>query len=363
MRSYRIIHIPSYQTGNPYQRLLLDNLKRFRLDVRHGRIIEFFSMVNISVLFNVIRNFRVDIIHLHWLHPFLIGNSRVKTIVKSLLFISQLLIVKIFGIKLVWTVHNLKNHENRYTELELLFSRILAQFADAIIAHCEAAKHDIQRVFNVRRKDKIVVIPHGSYSNVYKNTISQEEARNRLDLSPTDLTFLHLGQIRPYKGLLELIESFQKLDGSYTKLIIAGRPRPQLVEFLRKKAEGDSNIRLILRFIPDDELQIYMNAADVLVFPYRDILTSGGVILAMSFGRAIIAPRLGCIPDVLGDSGGFLYDPAKEDGLLNAMNKASASRAKLRGMGNYNLGLANKKPDWRDIAGLTYRVYERCLGR
>jgi glycosyltransferase involved in cell wall biosynthesis len=362
MRSYRIIHIPSYQTGNPYQRLLLDNLKRFRLDVRHGRIVEFFSMVNISVLFNVVRNFRVDIIHLHWLHPFLIGNSRVKTIVKSLLFISQLLIVKIFGIKLVWTVHNLKNHENRYTETELLFSRVVAQLADAIIAHCEAAKQDIQRVFNVRRKDKIVVIPHGSYSNVYKNTISQEEARNRLNLLPTDLTFLFLGKIRPYKGALELIDSFRKLENNYAKLIIAGKPRPQLVELLRKKAEGDSNIRLILSFIPDDEIQIYMNAADIMILPYRDILTSGAVILGMSFGKAIIAPYLGCIPEILDSSGSFFYDPDEQDGLLNVMKRAMVSRARLREMGNYNLGLG-EKPDWRDIAASTYRVYKRCLNR
>lgn len=362
MRTYRIIHIPSYQTSNPYQKLLLDNLKRFGLDVRHGSIVEFFSMVNISVLFNVVRNFRVDIIHLHWLHPFLIGNSRVRTIVKSLLFISQLLIVKIVGIKLVWTVHNLKNHENRYTEIELFFSRIVAQFADAIIAHCEAAKQDIQRVFNVRRKDKIVVIPHGTYSNIYKNAISQEEARNRLNLLSTDLTFLFFGKIRPYKGALELIDSFQKLENNCAKLIMAGRPWPQVVELLRKKVEGNSNIRLVLRVIPDDEIQIYMNAADIMVFPYRDVLTSGAVILGMSFGKAIIAPGIGCITEILNSSGAFLYDTAREDALLDAMKKALVSKAKLQEMGNYNLRLA-KKLDWRNIAELTHRVYETCLGR
>ena len=361
MRSYEVIHMPYYRE-NPYQDLLLDNLKIFGLDVKYGKMVQYFSVVNISLLFNVIRNFGVDIIHLHWQHPFLLANSRCKTIVKSLLFVSQLVILKIVGKKVVWTVHNVKHHENKHKELEVFFSSILAWFADAIIAHCKAAKREIQTVLNVK-KDKIVVIPHGTWHNAYENAVSREEARNRLNLLPRDFTFLHLGRIRPYKGLQELIEDFQKLEANDTKLIIAGKPEnKQLVEFVTKKVGGDSNIRLILRFVPDSEIQMYMNAADIMILPYRDILTSGAAILGMSFGKPIIAPRLGCIPDVLDDSGGFLYDPAEEDGLLNAMRNALASRAKLREMGNYNLRLA-KKLDWRDIAESTYRVYKRCLGR
>ena len=360
MGSYKVIYIPYYDS-NPYQKLLSDNLRIFGVDVDAGRILEFFSVVNISLLFNVIRNPRVDLIHLHWQHPFLIGNSRVKTIVKSLLFISQLVIIRICRIKIVWTVHNLKNHENKYKKLEIFFSRILARLCDGIIAHCEAAKRDIQRVFNLK-KDNIAVIPIGSY-DVYKNTVSQQEARNRLNLSPTDLTFLYFGLIRPYKGLLELIESFQKLDGSYTKLIIAGKPLDEeLAKLISKKAEGDTNIRLILRFIPDDEIQVYLNAADIIILPFRNILSTSSAILGMSFGKAIIAPRLGCIPEILDSSGSFLYEPNEQDGLLNAMKRAMASRTVLLEMGKYNLA-SSQKLDWRDIAASTYKVYKRCLNR
>ena len=273
-----------------------------------------------------------------------------------------MLILKILGVRFVWTIHNLKNHDNKHKNLELFFSSIIARFADAIIAHCEAAKGDIQRVFGVKKKDKIAVIPHGAFLNFFKNTVSQKEARNRLNISSKDLTFLFLGLVRPYKGVLELIESFQKLNDSNVKLMIAGKvPDEQLAALIFKKAERNSNIQLIFGYIPDDEIQIYMNAADILILPYRDILTSGGVISGMSFGKAIIAPYMGCIPEVLDSSGGFLYDPDEQDGLLNAMKRAMmVSRAMIRKMGIYNLNVA-KHLDWHDVARSTYRVYERCF--
>ena len=360
MRSIRIIHIPAYQ--DPYQRSLLGNLKKLGCDVRYGILKQFFSVIDISLLFNVIRNFKVDIIHLHWQHPFLLGKSKFGTIVKSFLFIIQLVVIKIIGVKFIWTVHNLKNHENYHKKLELFFTGKIAGYADKIIAHCEASKRDVIRKFNVPGH-KIEVIPHGGFVDTFPNSTPRKEARNRLNLSSTDLTFFFLGLIRQYKGVLELIESFRKLDSSCAKLIIAGKPKTeQLMKLIRNKAQGDGNIRLIFRPIPKNEVQIYMNAADIMVLPYRDILNSGSVILGMSFGKAIITPYLGCMPEVLNSSGSFLYDPGEQDGLLNAMKRAMDAKARLLEMGNYNLSLA-KKLDWRDIAVSTYGVYESCVGR
>jgi glycosyltransferase involved in cell wall biosynthesis len=170
--------------------------------------------------------------------------------------------------------------------------------------------------------------------------------------------------IRPYKGLLELVESFQKLQLSDAKLVIAGKDRDQqLTADIRKKIEGDSNIQLECRYIPDDELQKYMAAADFVVLPYRDILTSGGIIAGMSYGKAIIAPRIGCIPEVLNSSGGFLYDPNDKEGLLKAMRRATdISMVKINEMGKYNFSVA-KQMDWLNIAASTIKVYEECIWR
>ncbi|WP_242482112.1 glycosyltransferase, partial [Trichormus variabilis] len=72
-----------------------------------------------------------------------------------------------------------------------------------------------------------------------------------------------------------------------------------MTDMLLQKIDNEPNIKFIPGFVPSEKLQIYLNACDVVVFPYRDILTSGAVMLAMSFGRACIAPRKGCIAEVL----------------------------------------------------------------
>jgi glycosyltransferase involved in cell wall biosynthesis len=85
------------------------------------------------------------------------------------------------------------------------------------------------------------------------------------------------------------------------------------------------------------------------------------VILAMSFGRACIAPRKGCIGDVLDGSGGFLYDPDEQEGLLQAMRSAIENKAVLQHMGEHNLNAAAQW-SWSRIVGMTYSVYNNCLG-
>ena len=91
---------------------------------------------------------------------------------------------------------------------------------------------------------------------------------------------------------------------------------------------------------------------------YRDFLTSGAVILAMSFGKPIIVPAIGCMLDILDNKGSIMYDPLEKKGLLKAMKKALS--ANLEKMGKHNFELANQFR-WDDIAKRTYKVYQECL--
>jgi beta-1,4-mannosyltransferase len=101
-----------------------------------------------------------------------------------------------------------------------------------------------------------------------------------------------------------------------------------------------------------------MNAADIIVLPYRGVLTSGTAILAMSFGKPIIAPSIGCMPDVLDDKGSFLYDPLQKDSLIKAMKQALTGELKRMGEHNFEL---SKRLSWDEIAKLVYDSYKECL--
>ena len=48
-----------------------------------------------------------------------------------------------------------------------------------------------------------------------------------------------------------------------------------------------------IQFIPDEEMEIYLKAADVLVLPYKEIFQSGVLFLAYSFGLPVVATDVG----------------------------------------------------------------------
>lgn len=69
-------------------------------------------------------------------------------------------------------------------------------------------------------------------------------------------------------------------------------------------------------------LRSLKNAADVVVFPFEEIVNSVSVILAMSYGKAVIAPDMGSMPGTTDKKGSFFYDRNDKSGLFNALNKA-----------------------------------------
>jgi glycosyltransferase involved in cell wall biosynthesis len=272
-------------------------------------------------------------------------------------------VVKALGIKVVWTVHNLSNHDKIKPRYEIFVNRFLVRLYDQLIVHCSFAREAVIQMYNLpdHLADRIQVIPHGHFIDCYENRITREEARAMLDYKEDVILFLYFGGIRPYKGILELIDAFRTIKCPQVRLLIVGSPANDTIKAeLLCRCQTDSRIRTHLQFVPQAEIQIYMNAADVTVFPYRDILTSSSVVLAMSFGKAIIVPRIGCISETLDTQGGFLYDPNDGDGLLEAIQNALSSD--VDAMGRYNRDKV-EHCDWEEIAKKTLELYCRSGGR
>jgi beta-1,4-mannosyltransferase len=159
-----------------------------------------------------------------------------------------------------------------------------------------------------------------------------------------------------------LVEAFQRVAPPSAVLLIAGSPLNRLALQEIEREIRSPAVRLHGSFVPEEDVQIYMNAADAVVLPYHDVLTSGAVILAMSFGKACIAPRLGCLPDVLDETGAVLYDSGSPNGLANALRVAFERRSQPPAMGAYNLVRA-RAWRWDEIARATAEVYSDATSR
>lgn len=353
----RVIIIPFHET-NPYQSLLAKALKELGVEVIvPKRMHKFFSLISALIC-----NRKVDIVHIHWTNPFFISRFKSTTFIKAVLFIVDLFIVKLLGVKVIWTVHNKYTHEEIYKDIDLFVSRSLARIANLLEVKSQGIKQEVEELFGIKDRKKVVVIPHGNYIHFYPNEVSRDEARSILKINSEQKVFLYFGGVRLYKGILELIDVFKKLQTEYPniQLWIVGKPIDlEIEQKIHSLTLTTSAIKTELRFIPSERVQAYMNAADGVVLPFRDLLTSGSLVLAMSFAKAIIAPYSSYTRDTLNENN-FLYDPLDKDGLYKQL-KASLS-TDLNKIGSLNFERA-KSYNWERVGRETLDLYRELVSK
>jgi glycosyltransferase involved in cell wall biosynthesis len=355
----RVLFLPDYTAANAYQRALARELRSLGVEVRADAT----RPRRILPVMEALRSQgRPDIIHLHWTEPYIARAGRVSRL-KARRTLLELRLARRTGIGIVWTAHDLFRHDARPDPVERRFLRGLFATADVVVAHCEAAAAELIGALGLdsAARRKTTVIPHGHYRGAYPDTISRSEARGRLGLPRDARVIAFVGWVRPYKGAAELVEAFARVDEPTARLIVAGRALDEdYASRLRILAAADPRVHLALGFVPDEELQVYLRAADVVAAPFLEILTSGSVILAMSFERAVIAPRRGCVAETLDEAGGLLYESDDPSGLEGALR--AAMTADLDAMGRHNVA-ALERLAWPRIAAATRQVYERVLSR
>ena len=270
-----------------------------------------------------------DTIHLHWpSFLYYLPSSRWRSLVQLFRFVAIVLLLRARGVRVFWTAHNLYPHDGGKQEwMHRVARRVLVAISERIFAHGPTAARLVSAEFSVPAS-RLSVIPHGHWVGVYPNTIRPEEARQKLGLPNAAKLLLFFGQCKPYKGLESLIEALPKLSPD-TMLLVAGKfsdaQYEQKIRALAKRVAAE-RITIVPGFVDDAELQIFFNAADLVALPYLEVLTSGNAMSAMSFGRPVVAPRLGSLIDVVKPGCGVLYDPEDPDGLAAALIRAASMK-------------------------------------
>jgi glycosyltransferase involved in cell wall biosynthesis len=350
-----ILFIP-FNQKNPYQKVLARCLKDLGVDV----ILKDEASI-LPILRVVFSTGKPDILHLHWTHTMIKSRNGLERIIKGIRLFGEIILLKVAGVKIIWTVHNISDHDLEPNRIENLIHRYFAKLCDAIIVHCESAVQAIKISYKQigSSRTKICVIPHGNYMKSYNNEISREKARKSLGLKDDELVFGFFGNIRTYKGVFNLVEAFKDLKEQRTRLLLVGKPdTADIEEKLKNYSKTDKRILLKLGFVPDNQIQIYMKCMDVVVLPFKKVLTSGSAFLAISYGKPVVAPDSGCLREMFGDNGNLLYEPEDSNSLIHAMKKCL--KADLKKIGKHNLKLAIKA-DWKLSAKKTADVYSFVL--
>jgi beta-1,4-mannosyltransferase len=349
----RVLMVPVQ--SNPYQTLLAGALRDQGIEVTLGE-----GPTRRPVAPLVLAWMRAGmprVIHLHWLHRYLepVRGRRTWAARRTLL---ELRVLRRLGVRVVWTLHNIGEHDGTHKSLETAFHRQVVELSDTVICHCEATRQLAIDAYDlpVSTHDRLRVVAHGNYAGWYPDTLGRDAARAALGMTAGERVFLFIGQVRGYKGVEELLSVFAAMDAPDARLIIAGRPNKKQTRLTVEAAAAvDPRVSLALGVIPDDRMQVYLRGADAVVLPYRDVLTSGSAILAMTFGQPVIAPAIGCLPESLGSEGTILYDAADPDGLEGALR--TALTADLGALGERAAAHAATLA-WGPIARRTAEFYE-----
>jgi beta-1,4-mannosyltransferase len=296
----------------------------------------------------------VDVLHLHWPEsPLNLPDpSGIDLVLKAIR------LARAQNVRVVWTAHNLKAHAGIHPVLEREFWTMFCALLDGVIGLSNHTRTALLEKHSSLEYVPITVIPHGHYRDFYPNTVSRDQARTLLNLPPEVPVLAFVGQLRAYKGIPELLEAFAKLEGD-ARLLIAGKPvPPEDAPHLKTLAARDHRVHLELGFVADDRLQLFLNAADLIVLPYRQILNSGSALLALSFNAPVLAPAIGSLPELAQKMGGDWLQLFKGDfevnDLRNALEVSRTMRGQVAPLDQF---------DWAQIAEKTKRFYLELTNR
>src|SRR4051794_2212087 len=309
---------------NPYQRVLYDELARFGFDLDTD------ADFRISWLFR--NRKRTTIVHFHWPQNCYVWFRRPRRLRRALswpklaLFALRLWVARALGYSVVWTVHEVFPHERLAGHLDVIAAKVLARFSDLLIAHDRGTAGRAVEEFKLTSPP--VVIPHGSYIDIYPAGRSRNAVRAELGIGPDAPTFLYFGHLRTYKSIDVLLDAFAHAELDDVHLVIAGIPLDEDVERVVRSAEdADERICARLEFVPDDGVAELFAAADVVVLPRSDGGTSGALVLALSMSRpAVVADKADYVNLIADGEAGWTFAAGDRASLRRALESAVADR-------------------------------------
>ena len=287
---------PRLDPSNPYQALLAESLRRHGIESDTGpRLIPSWAATVP----------REDAVHLHWVE-FLIFSKRGGRLfgglfmtVRAVRMIVALAILRLRGLPVVWTVHNLAPHESRHRRLERTTLRIVSRLATTLHVHSQWARERVVSELRVHDLSKFRVAPHGNYIKSYGQSQSRLASRRILGLPGSAHVYLIFGAVRTYKRIPETIHAFGRLADPEALLVIAGRViDASLRERIEQMADEDPRVILRLTFVPEDAIASLFGAADAAILNYEEVFSSGALMAALSMGTPVVAPVGGTTAEI-----------------------------------------------------------------
>jgi glycosyltransferase involved in cell wall biosynthesis len=232
-----------------------------------------------------------------------------------------------------------------------------------------AVSHELGQQIVDRGADprRVAVIPNGVDDDLFTPVGIKATA----DLeAPTVVGFV--GSLKPWHGIEVLVDAFRQVasGGRFHLLVVGDGPRATMIKTLASDLPGRVTW---LPSVPHERVPEYLRVIDVAVAPYpvldRFYFSPLKILEYMATGRAIVASRIGQIPDLLDDGeAGMLVPPGDASALAHALERLAEDEHLRRSLGRRAAESAHAKHLWThrvaDITWLMTQIVDeetRCL--
>jgi len=295
---------------------------------------------------------RADLAIIQWWVPFFAPMSAGLTAA----FRSQ-------GAPVAMICHNVLPHDGG-SATDRMLVRLGVGRADAWIVHSRSDEHRLAQLLGQRRTDRrtcrAALPPYSLGEPEPTGALAGARAaaawRARSGIPPDARLALFFGFVRPYKGLTTLVDALPAAIAGVPDLHVAavGEFWEPAEKHARRARELGVADRLHLQdgYVPNEDVTAVLDAADVVVLPYREATQSAVAAMALGRGVPVIATRVGGLPDAVREGAdGLLVPPADETALAAAIvayfNEPGLAEHLRRGAAE-----RGGRPGWGDVVDL-----------
>lgn len=168
--------------------------------------------------------------------------------------------------------------------LKFLYLSIVV-LSKRVIVFEESLRQDLIKSF--KNEEKILTIPHGVDGPI--NFLKKTEARKKLNFKKDEFLLLCFGFLAWYKGSDWIIKTmahyFKKNPNAKMRLLMVGgeskvhKSDPvyrKYLDRLYKIEQASGGKILITGFVPEKKIGLYFTASDLVVLPYRVVVSASG---------------------------------------------------------------------------------------
>lgn len=256
--------------------------------------------------------------------------------------------------RLILSVNNLRPHRHRGHPMWHRLYTAFFERAEVIHHFSEASRRMVCAEYpSVSDRNHVVRVGF-NYDRLLPTTHADPAVtRAQLGIASDDVVYLVFGTLRFWDEVSLLRDAFRRARVPNKRLLLSARYletgplwRQRWRRWNWALWQRGKNISRTADYVPDEEVHKIFGAADCVIVVRQTSMSSGIPCLAMTFGRMVIAPTLGGIPEYLAGSDNLLYDGTSSKSLADAMERAAGMDREAIGARNREIAQGRK---WDEI--------------